>query len=124
MSRRFRQGGREIPEGFPIHPDRAVLAGLDGLDPADEEAPSPKQGGTQLPPLRLTREARARVRAEIERAGGREVCFLAEVDARRRVHDPRAVSRGNYDAVLVAAVADTVAALLPGTVVTRIEEEP
>lgn len=28
------------------------------------------------------------------------------------------------DAVLVAAVADTVATLLPGTVVTRIEEEP
>lgn len=28
------------------------------------------------------------------------------------------------DAALVAAVADTVATLLPGTVVTRIEEEP
>lgn len=28
------------------------------------------------------------------------------------------------DAVLVAAIADTVATALPGTVVTRIEEEP
>lgn len=103
MSRRFRQGGRDIPEGFPIHPDRAVLAGLDGLEPEDDEAPPTKEGRTPLRPLRLTREARARVRVEIERAGGREVCFLAEVDGRRRVHDPRAVSRGNYDAVLVAA---------------------
>ena len=32
------------------------------------------------------------------------MCFLAEVDERRRVvHDPRAVARGNFEAVLVAA---------------------
>jgi ATP-dependent DNA helicase DinG len=44
-----------------------------------------------------------RLRAEIERAGGREVCFLATVDENRVVFDPRAVARGNFDAVLVAA---------------------
>jgi ATP-dependent DNA helicase DinG len=102
MSRRFRQGAPEIPEGFPIRPGRAVLAGLDGLEPEEEE-PAPRKGRAPGRPLSLTREAQARVRAEIERAGGREVCFLAEVDERRRVHDPRAVSRGNFDAVLVAA---------------------
>ena len=42
-------------------------------------------------------------RAEIERAGGREVCFLATVDGDRIVRDPRAVARGNFEAVLVAA---------------------
>ncbi|NJD18770.1 MAG: hypothetical protein FIA95_05740, partial [Gemmatimonadetes bacterium] len=102
MTRRFRQGSNGIPEGFPIRPDRAVLAGLDGLEP-DEEEPEARKGRSPGPPLQLTREVRARVRAEIERAGGREVCFLAEVDERRRVRDPRAVSRGNFDAVLVAA---------------------
>ncbi|KPJ74669.1 MAG: hypothetical protein AMS19_15080 [Gemmatimonas sp. SG8_23] len=43
------------------------------------------------------------MRREIERAGGREVCFLATVDENRVVHKPRAVARGNFDAVLVAA---------------------
>ncbi len=102
MTRRFREGSAGIPEGFPLRLDRAVLAGLDGLEP-DEEGPEPVRARPPGRPLRLSREAQARVRAEIERAGGREVCFLAEVDERRRVHDPRAVSRGNFDAVLVAA---------------------
>ena len=81
---------------------RAVLAGLDGLDPVADEPP-PRKPKAPAHPLRLTRESQARVRAEIERAGGREVCFLAEVDEKRWVHEPRAVSRGNFDAVLVAA---------------------
>ncbi|MDE0395199.1 MAG: helicase [Gammaproteobacteria bacterium] len=43
------------------------------------------------------------MRGEIRRASGREVCFLAEVDAARRIVRPRAVARGNRDAVLAAA---------------------
>ena len=53
--------------------------------------------------LRLSRDAAARIRAEIGRAGGREVCFLATVDEERFVREPRAVARGNFEAVLVAA---------------------
>lgn len=91
----------EFPEGFPVHPRRGVLAGLDGLDQEGPALPEPpKRGGR---PLRLSEAAAKRVRMEIERAGGREVCFLASVDEARVVHRPRAVSRGNFDAVLVAA---------------------
>jgi len=54
-------------------------------------------------PLELDPEASARIRAEVERAGGREVCFLAEVTADRRIVNPRAVARGNHSAVLAAA---------------------
>ncbi len=53
--------------------------------------------------LRLSPEAATRIHDEIHRAGGREVCFIARVDALRVVHEPRAVARGNYEAVLVAA---------------------
>ncbi|MDX1568171.1 MAG: DEAD/DEAH box helicase, partial [Longimicrobiales bacterium] len=56
--------------------------------------------------LRLSGEAAQYIRDQIERAGGREVCFLARVDRNeeeRIVEGPRAVSRGNYDAVLAAA---------------------
>ncbi len=55
------------------------------------------------PHLTLTPDASRRIRAEILRAGGREVCFLAEVDSRRRIVNPRAVARGNRQAVLAAA---------------------
>jgi ATP-dependent DNA helicase DinG len=54
-------------------------------------------------PLTLSQEAAARIRAEVGRAGGREVCFLASVDEARVVHDARAVARGSFAAVLVAA---------------------
>lgn len=81
---------------------RAVLVGLDGLEPEEQPSVGPRSGKPRRP-LRLTRESQARIRGEIERAGGREVCFLADVDEQRRVHDPRAVSRGNFEAVLVAA---------------------
>lgn len=100
---RFREGEEGIPQGFPVRIPRAVLAGLDGLEPEGGDAPAPRKQKGSPRPLRLTREAQARIRAEIERAGGREVCFLAEVDAKRWIHAPRAVSRGNFEAVLVAA---------------------
>jgi ATP-dependent DNA helicase DinG len=82
-----------------------VLAGLDGLDADDfpeVEAPSGRPAGVRRA-LTLAPEAAARLREEVARAGGREVCFLAEVDARRVVRQPRAVARGNFEAVLVAA---------------------
>ena len=44
-----------------------------------------------------------RIRREIERAGGREVCFLALVEPDRVVADPRPVARGNHEAVVAAA---------------------
>jgi ATP-dependent DNA helicase DinG len=43
------------------------------------------------------------IRVEVARAGGREVCFLAEVTEDGTVVDPRAVARGNHVAVLAAA---------------------
>lgn len=55
------------------------------------------------PPLTLDPEAAALVRREIERAGGREVCFLVEVTPERVLVRPRAVARGNHHAVLAAA---------------------
>ncbi len=39
----------------------------------------------------------------MKRAGGREVCFLAEVTPDRRIRNPRPVARGNHSAVLAAA---------------------
>ncbi|TVP75314.1 MAG: helicase [Gemmatimonadales bacterium] len=54
-------------------------------------------------PLRLAPPAALRIREEIERAGGREVCFLARVTADRVIEEPRAVARGNRHAVLAAA---------------------
>ncbi len=54
-------------------------------------------------PLVLSEEASARIREEVARAAGKEVCFLASVTPDRRVETPRAVSRGNRAAVLAAA---------------------
>ncbi|MSR19426.1 MAG: helicase [Gemmatimonadetes bacterium] len=91
----------DIPEGFPLRLPKEVLAGLDGVD--DVEPPErPARDPAQLP-LTLAREAAAKIRDEISRAGGREVCFLADVDEGRVVRDPRAVARGSFAAVLVAA---------------------
>jgi len=80
----------------PVH-----LAGLESTDDAD--APEGRRGRPAARALTLSDGAAALIRSEISRAGGREVCFLATVDDRRMVHDPRAVSRGNHEAVLVAA---------------------
>jgi ATP-dependent DNA helicase DinG len=54
-------------------------------------------------PLRLDPEAVLTIRAEVRRAGGREVCFLARVGGDRQLTDPRPVARGNRAAVLAAA---------------------
>jgi ATP-dependent DNA helicase DinG len=88
----------EIPEGFPVRLPKAVLAGLDGLEPEPPKRPAPP-----ATPLTLSAESRARIRQEIARAGGREVSFLALVDEGRVVREPRAVARGSFAAVLVAA---------------------
>lgn len=54
-------------------------------------------------PLRLTEDAAASIRGEIQRAGGREVTFLLEVGEDRTLHKPRAVARGNRGAVLAVS---------------------
>jgi len=81
---------------------KEALVGLDGLEP-DETPPAKAPGKTPPTPLTLSAESSARLKAEIERAGGREVCFLARVDEDRVIHEPRAVARGSFEAVLVAA---------------------
>ncbi|NNF11788.1 MAG: helicase [Gemmatimonadetes bacterium] len=97
----------DIPEGFPLTLPKEALAGLDGLDGEDYQEVSGTEAasdqGSPARALTLDPAARRRIRGEIERAGGREVCFLASVDGDRVVHDPRAVARGNFAAVLVAA---------------------
>lgn len=54
-------------------------------------------------PLRLSEEAATTLRAEIRRAGGREVTFLLDVGEDRVLVSPRTVARGNRGAVLAAA---------------------
>jgi ATP-dependent DNA helicase DinG len=83
---------------------KEALVGLDGLEPGATPR-GPAQAPTKTPPtpLTLSAESTARLREEIERAGGREVCFLARVDGDRVVREPRTVARGNFEAVLVAA---------------------
>ena len=53
--------------------------------------------------LRLSPAAAEQIRADVEKAGGREVCFLARVGPDRVLVEPRAVARGNKAAVLAAA---------------------
>jgi len=54
-------------------------------------------------PLRLDPDAAVYIRREIRRAHGREVCFLVEVGDDRSLVNPRAVARGNHQAVLAVA---------------------
>ncbi len=56
-----------------------------------------------LLPLRLSPEAAGVIRDEVNRAGGREVSFLADVTRDRVIVNPRAVARGNRAAVLAVA---------------------
>ncbi|HEX6132341.1 MAG TPA: helicase C-terminal domain-containing protein [Longimicrobiales bacterium] len=53
--------------------------------------------------LRLETRSAARIRAEIARAGGNEVCFVADVEVSGVVSAPRVLARGNQRAVLAAA---------------------
>ena len=53
--------------------------------------------------LRLSPEAAQQIRAEVGKAGGREVCFIARVGPDGVLVEPRAVARGNDAAVLAAA---------------------
>jgi len=96
-----------IPEGFPLRvpkdPLAGALFGLDGLDEAEGSTAAPPARDPTLPELTLSTGAAAKMRDEIARAGGREVCFLADVDERRVVRNARAVARGSFAAVLVAA---------------------
>jgi ATP-dependent DNA helicase DinG len=55
------------------------------------------------PELQLEARSAARIRAEIARAGGNEVCFVAAVGADGMVTGVRVVARGNQRAVLAAA---------------------
>ncbi|HKK92893.1 MAG TPA: DEAD/DEAH box helicase, partial [Longimicrobiales bacterium] len=77
----------------------ATLVGVDGLE-VEPEAPPPADPSR---PLRMPDEAAERIRSEIARAGGREVCFLADVLPDRTIANPRAVARGNHAAVLAVA---------------------
>ncbi len=74
----------------------------EGAPPSGPPAPPAPTPSSPLP-LRLDPEAAERVRDEVARAGGREVCFLARVTPDRRLVEPRAVARGNHHAVLAAA---------------------
>ena len=76
---------------------KEALVGLDGLE--REEAPPAKAPSKTPPtPLTLAAESSARLKAEIERAGGREVCFLARVDEGRPLADPPVASQGRQKA--------------------------
>jgi len=77
----------------------ATLVGVDGLEVEPEGPPPPDPSR----PLVLTPEATSHIRAEIARARGREVCFLADVLPDRTVANARAVARGNRAAVLAVA---------------------
>ena len=92
--------GGNLPEGFPAGSSDERISGKDLFEP---EEPRRSRGSSSQNPLTLSPASQATIRAEIEKAGGREVCFLAEVDDERVIQDPRAVARGNFGAVLVAA---------------------
>jgi ATP-dependent DNA helicase DinG len=54
------------------------------------------------PEFQLEPRSAARIRAEISRCGGNEVCFVATVGDDGVIADPRVVARGNASAVLAA----------------------
>jgi len=70
------------------------------LDSVSEVHP---ESGAPASDLTLSPEAAERIRAEVLKAGGREVCFLARINEAREVVEPRAVARGNKAAVLAVA---------------------
>ena len=70
------------------------------MDSISEDHP---ESGAPASDLTLSPEAAERIRAEVLKAGGREVCFLARINEAREVVEPRAVARGNKAAVLAVA---------------------
>jgi ATP-dependent DNA helicase DinG len=54
------------------------------------------------PDFELEPRSAARIRSEIARAGGNEICFIAAVSAEGLVSAPHAVARGHRNAVLAA----------------------
>ena len=66
-------------------------------------SPTPDVRHAPVSDLSLSASAAEQIRVEVGKAGGREVCFLARVDADRVLVEPRAVARGNHAAVLAAA---------------------
>ena len=78
------------------------------MQPSDSASSSPASSTSNLglaptSDLRLSHDAAERIRAEIGKAGGREVCFLTRVSPDRMLVEARAVARGNKAAVLAAA---------------------
>lgn len=55
-----------------------------------------------MPDLSLSKSAALRIKAEIAKARGNEVCFVASVSDSGEVSEPRVVARGHKGAVLVA----------------------
>jgi ATP-dependent DNA helicase DinG len=55
------------------------------------------------PDVQLEPRSAARIRAEIGRAHGNEVCFIAIIDAQGFITDPQVLARGNQRSVLAAA---------------------
>ena len=72
-------------------------------DPSETVSLTPDLRHAPTSDLRLSPAAAAQIQAEVGKAGGREVCFLARVGADRVLVEPRAVARGNAAAVLAAA---------------------
>ena len=72
-------------------------------DPSEPVSRTSDVGHLPSSDLRLSPAAAQRIRAEVGKAGGREVCFLARVDPARMLVEARAVARGNHAAVLAAA---------------------
>ena len=65
--------------------------------------PDPPEPVSLTSDLRLSPAATREIRAEVGKAGGREVCFLVRVGPDRMLVEARAVARGNDAAVLAAA---------------------
>ena len=73
------------------------------LDPSEPVSLASDLRHAPASDLRLSPAAAQQIRAEVGKARGREVCFLARVGPDRVLVEPRAVARGNDAAVLAAA---------------------
>ena len=73
------------------------------LDPSEPVSLTSDLRRAPASDLRLSPAAAQQIRAEVGKARGREVCFIARVGPDRVLVEPRAVARGNDAAVLAAA---------------------